>query len=100
MKKRVFEEYLTKVLQLFNLSEENFFNVKRDRTISNARYMLFFLCKRRGIGPTEIIKYVKERGFEVKHPSIIIGANTFKQKIMDDNDYAVAVSRIENSVTV
>ena len=94
MKEEVFEEYVHKVCDIFNLSTKELMSKVKRRDIVDARHLLYFLCYKRPMQIRYIQEYMGKKGYEVGHSSIIHGIAQVKEKIKVDNDYERVYERI------
>lgn len=98
MKQEVFNQYVDKVILLFNVGKEELFEKKKRRDIVDARQLLYYLCHKRPIQINYIQKFMKDNGYDVSHSSIIHGINNVANKISSDKDYLQAFKEITKSV--
>ena len=84
MKKNVFNGYVDKVVDLFNLKTDILFIKSKRKDIVDARHLL---CYERNIQIRYIQEYMACNGYEIGHSSIIYGISQVKYKIEEDADY-------------
>tara|TARA_R100001510_G_C7549890_1_gene134107 strand:+ start:98 stop:391 length:294 start_codon:yes stop_codon:yes gene_type:complete len=97
MKKAIFEKYATAVAKEFHLSEDEMFKRTRSRECVDARFLLYYLCMERPIRTSYIQKYLKERGLDICHSTILHGYKKAKELVDSDPDYknlAKQISRV------
>jgi|TARA_R100000781_G_scaffold114533_1_gene85592 chromosomal replication initiation ATPase DnaA len=97
MKKAIFEKYATAVAKEFHLSEDEMFERTRTRECVDARFLLYYLCMERPIRTSYIQKYLKERGLDICHSTILHGYKKAKELVESDPDYkslAKQISRV------
>jgi chromosomal replication initiation ATPase DnaA len=97
MKKAIFEKYATAVAKEFHLSTDEMFEGSRARECVDARFMLYYLCVERPIRTSYIQRYMKEKGLDVCHSTIIHGYKQAKELVDSDPDYknlAKQISRV------
>tara|TARA_R100001086_G_scaffold246557_2_gene179000 strand:+ start:1897 stop:2190 length:294 start_codon:yes stop_codon:yes gene_type:complete len=87
MKQEIFNNYVKKVCQLFDLTNEEVFTKSKMRERVDARHLLYYLCSKRPMRITYIQKYMKANGYNINHSSIIHGINVMKEKVNEDGDY-------------
>ena len=87
MKKNVFNGYVDKVVDLFNLKTNILFIKSKRKDIVDARHLLYCLCYERNIQIRYIQEYMACNGYEIGHSSIIYGISQVKYKIEEDADY-------------
>lgn len=98
MKKDIFNQYVSKVCELFDIEPDDLIKKTKHRNIVDARQLLFFLCDKRQIQKIYIEKWMNDAGFAVGHSTIIYGINRVKDRMRGDNDYVSIVKDIERSV--
>jgi hypothetical protein len=98
MKKDIFNQYVSKVCELFDIEPDDLIKKTKERNIVDARQLLFFLCEKRQIKIIYIEKWMNDVGFKVGHSTIIHGIRKVKDRIRGDNDYVSIVKDIERSV--
>jgi chromosomal replication initiation ATPase DnaA len=87
MKKGVFNEYLERVLNTFNITEEEIFTKSKRRDLVDARHLLYYLCYHRPMQIRYIQEYMEDYGYKVGHSSIIHGIEQVSDKVSEDMDY-------------
>jgi chromosomal replication initiation ATPase DnaA len=85
---------------MFGISKEELFSKTRIRNIVDARYLLYYMCSTRPMQLTYIQKFLKEEGYDSKHPPLIHGINVVTKRLRDDPDYKVIVEKLKNLVTI
>jgi chromosomal replication initiation ATPase DnaA len=100
MKKEVFNMYAKGVAEVFNIDIAELFNKSRKRELVDARQLLYYLCYTRPMRISMIQDLMNENGYETKHSPIINGIKSMKNKLKEDPDYRVLVSRLQDKVTI
>jgi chromosomal replication initiation ATPase DnaA len=100
MKQDVFNQYVERVLNLFNIESKDFFSKSRKRELVDARQLVYYLCSKRPITVNYIEKFMKERGYDIHRTSISHGVTIVSQKIAEDKDYKSIVQEIERAVHI
>ncbi len=100
MKHDVFNQYVERVADLFNISKEDIFSKSKKREFVDARHLVYYLCSKRPMQVTYIQKYMNEAGYDIKHSSIIHGISAVEQKIAEDKDYVSVVKDVERAVFI
>lgn len=100
MKSDVFNQYVERVTDLFDITKEQLFSKSRMRTLVDARYLLFYLCHKRPMQIMYIQKYMGENGYPTPHSSICHGIASIEKRVADDKDYLTIVKEIEKSVFI
>jgi chromosomal replication initiation ATPase DnaA len=98
MKQDIFNQYVKKVCDRFGITELDLFSKTKKRDVTDARHLLYHLCLSRNIQIHYIQKFLRDKGYEVAHTSIIYGANSVKNKVSEDKDYTSVIRSIESSV--
>ena len=73
MKKDIFEEYVNKVTDRFDISREQLFTKDKSRHLSDARHVLYYLCRERQITLQYIKHYMGANGYDIAPSNIIHG---------------------------
>jgi len=102
MKKEVFNQYAEKIAAMFGIRVEDLFvkTKTRERTIVDARHLLYYMCSTRPMKLVYIQKFLKEEGYETQHPPIIHGVKVVTKRISDDPDYRRIVEELNKSVKI
>lgn len=100
MKVDIFNKYADKVTQLFGITKEGLFSKSKERSLVDARYLLFYLCHKRPMSVSYIQKYMFENGYDTKHTTILYGIKVVQERINADNDYQKVAQSIEKSVSI
>ena len=100
MKSDVFNQYVDRVIDLFNIDRETLFSKLKQRHIVDARQLLYYLCFNRQMQLVIIKKFMNDNGYNIAHNSIINGINVVDQKIKEDKDYQSIVKDIYKAVFI
>jgi chromosomal replication initiation ATPase DnaA len=100
MKQDVFNQYVERVTNMFNISKEDFYSNIKKREFVDARHLVYYLCSKRPMQITYIQRYMNDAGSNVKHPSIIHGISAVEQRILDDKDYISVIKDVERAVFI
>lgn len=92
--------YAKGVAEVFNIDIAELFNKSRKRELVDARQLLYYLCYTRPMRISMIQDLMNENGYETKHSPIINGIKSMKNKLKEDPDYRVLVSRLQDEVTI
>lgn len=95
MKKEVFKEYVEKVTDHFELTDEQLFAKKKDRPIVDARHVLFYLCHKRQITSTYMKHYMSEYGYDIALSAIGHGIKKMTKEVANDPDYATLMNKLQ-----
>lgn len=94
-KKHIFNQYVNKVLETYELDEESLFEKNSKRRVSEPRHMLYYLCYKRNMKLITIQELLEDRGYITKHQPIKHGVNVIAKKIKEDQDYKVLFDRLK-----
>lgn len=100
MKLDIFNQYVDRITELFNISKEEFFSKSKRRDIVDARHLLYYLCHKRPMSLSYIQKFMREGGYAIQHSSVIHGINIVTGRVKDDSDYLQVVKDIEKAVFI
>jgi chromosomal replication initiation ATPase DnaA len=100
MKEDVFNQYVEKVMDIFNISKKELFSKSKKRHIVDARQMLYYLCHTRPMKYIIIQKYMMDNKYKIAHNSIINGVKVVEGRIKEDKDYQDILREIEKSVFI
>lgn len=100
MKQDVFNQYVERVVDLFQVTKEDLFSKSKKRELVDARHLLYYLCSKRPMQVSYIERYMNESGYAIKHSSIIHGISVTEQKLLTDKDYVSIVKDIEKAVFI
>jgi chromosomal replication initiation ATPase DnaA len=100
MKQDVFNQYVDRIVDLFGITKEELFSKSKKREIVDARYLLYYLCFKRPMTIVYIQKYMKERGYDIQHSSVIHGINDVSDRVKEDADYMQIVKEIDKAVFI
>ncbi len=97
MKQDIFDRYVTSVAAEFGVSRESLFVKTKERNLSNARHMLYYLCSKRPIKVTYIVMYMSLNGYDIGHSSVIYGIRQMERRMLEDRDYVRVVNKIQSN---
>lgn len=100
MKSDVFNQYVERVRDLFEVTEEEFFSKSKKRYIVDARYLVYYMCSKRPMKISYIQKYMSENGYTTIHSSVIVGIKSVENKLRVDKDYQTTVKELEKAVFI
>jgi chromosomal replication initiation ATPase DnaA len=95
MKKDIFEEYVNKVTDRFDISREQLFTKDKSRHLSDARHVLYYLCRERQITSTYTKHYMRDNGYDIDLPSIGHGIRKVEKTMTQDPDYINLVNQLK-----
>jgi len=100
MKEDVFNQYVERVIDLFNITKEEFFSKTKKRNIVDARQLVYYLCSERHIQITYIQRYMIDNGLNVVHSVVIHGIKRMNKRIEEDKDYKTIANEIDRAVFI
>jgi chromosomal replication initiation ATPase DnaA len=100
MKQDVFNQYVERVSDLFRIQENDLFSKSKKRELVDARHLIYYLCSKRPMQITYIQKYMKDKGYDIQHSTIIHGIASVEQRLKDDKDYVSVVKDVEKAVFI
>jgi chromosomal replication initiation ATPase DnaA len=100
MKKEVFNQYVDRVVNLFDINKDELFAKNKRRDIADARQLLYYICYKRPMQINYIQKFMKENGYPISHSSIIHGINCVERKMTSDKDYFNVMKEITKAVSI
>jgi chromosomal replication initiation ATPase DnaA len=95
MKEEIFNLYVDRVASAFKLQRSDLFIKTKKREYVDARHLLYYLCYKRPIRMSYIIKYMADNGYNAQHSSVVNGVNAVEKRMKYDRDY-VNIVRIIN----
>lgn len=100
MKKEIFDAYVGIILQRFYLKEEELFKKDKRRSVSNARFLLYYLCNERNMTLAEIQKFMGEYGYNLYHSTVRHGIKIMSEMVENDIDYKDLVQNIKKTIRI
>mgnify|MGYP003349601901 CR=1 FL=1 len=100
MKRQIFNQYVEKICSLFSITSDDLISSNKRGDLSDARHMLYYLCSKRQISVSNILKYLADMGLKTSHSVISYGIKSVEDKFNNDNDYVQVITKIEKSVTI
>lgn len=95
MKKDIFETYVDRVAERFDIPREQLFTKDKSRRISDARHVLYYLCRERQITSSYTKHYMGENGYSIDLPSIGHGLKRVEEHIKNDPDYITLIDQLK-----
>ena len=96
MKEYIFKQYLDNILNHLSIPLEELLDEPKERRITEARFMLYYLCHLRGMKVVEIQSYMKSQGYDVALPIIKYGLDRADEIIANDSDYKYIVKKLQD----
>jgi chromosomal replication initiation ATPase DnaA len=98
MKKDIFDNYVKLICDRFGITPEELFTKNKQRTLADARQLLYYMCYNRKLQVTHIKKYMLDNGYYVQHPTVIHGIKEIQKKMLDDSDYVRVINQLNELV--
>ncbi len=95
MKKDIFEGYVDRVANRFGISREQLFTKDKSRHLSDARHVLYYLCRERQITSSYTKHYMGDNGYNIDLPSIGHGVRRVEDHIKNDPDYTTLINELK-----
>ena len=67
------DHMVSQVSKLCRVTESEMFSKTRQTHIAEARFLFYALCKVNKMGPVDVLRYMKTRGYEVTHGAVVYG---------------------------
>lgn len=101
MKREIFNQYVTKVANQFQISEAEIFANDKRQVVSQARHLLYYLCFYRPMTLKQIDDYMRERGYNnIRYNHVMHGIKAATKRVNEDADYQIVVDRIEKATKI
>ena len=98
MKQDIFNTYIEKVCDIFNVDEKILFKKVKRQDVVDARHLLYYLCSERLMKGVYIMEYMAEKGYIIDSSSIRYGINAVKKRARKDKDYKIFIKNIKNEI--
>jgi chromosomal replication initiation ATPase DnaA len=98
MKKDIFDRYAHAVADEFGIPTDALFMKTKERHITHARHMLFYLCHKRMMNIASIMLYMRNNEYETGHSSIIYGIHKTESRMDEDSDYVSVAKKIQEKI--
>ena len=95
MKAHIFNQYTSKIAEIFGIEESEIFEKSKRRDLVDARHMLYYTCSKRPMRVVYIQKYMKDRGYDIGHTSILHGIEVAKKRVKSEKDYKSLIKAIQ-----
>lgn len=100
MKSDIFNQYVERISELFNIDRTELFSKSKRRDLVDARHLLYYLCYKRPMNLSYIQRFMKDNGYSIQHSSVIHGINTVATRVKEDSDYMQVVKDLEKAVFI
>lgn len=99
MKTEIIKQYVDEICQRFELTRDEFFSKTKERRITDARQMFFYLCIERNMSLKFVENYMTKHGLTTASTTILHHSVQMKRKIEDDKDIKKIVKNIARCVS-
>ena len=80
------DERVSEVCDMCRVTENEMFSKTRETHIAESRFIFYALCKEDGCKPVDILRYMKTRGYNVTHGTIVYGQKKGEQIVKTINN--------------
>ena len=94
MKQLIFNQYVEKISDTFNVTKEEMFEKNKKRNVVESRYMLYYMCFNRPMKIERIKEYMASGGYMISHRTIIYGIDQIQERSKFDIDYMDVVKEL------
>ena len=98
MKQDIFYRFVDQITHRFDITKEELYSKTKKQEVSDARHMLYFTAKKRGIPTPWIQKYMALNGYETSYNTIHAGIKKIEKLIKDDQDYHHVADEISECI--
>jgi len=95
MKQEIFDMYVDSVIHHFGLTRDQLFTKDKSRHISDARHVLYYICKTRPMTTAYIKKYMGNNGYDISPGNILHGIKKVESHIETDPDYTTLINSMK-----
>mgnify|MGYP003134939651 CR=1 FL=1 len=96
MKQYIFDQFVNNIINHTGLTREQLFSNTKRSDSSNARKVLFKLCRDRGISNKSIENYMNENGYTCHNNTIRQALSSLELMISNDPDIAVIIKKLSS----
>lgn len=104
MKHKIFDKYLADILKVFRIDEKDFFSSTKNRSIVDAKQLLYYMCSKRQMRVSAIREMMllagQKHGFNIHMANIQKGVKRAQALVDSDDDYFKVMKRIEDSTFI
>jgi len=98
MKYQTFKNIAKAVSYIFQISEAQIYSKNSTSSVSDARFLLYYLCVQQKMKKVTIKEYMERNGYITGHSNIIYGLGVVEEKIKEDKDYSVVINKIQSNL--
>tara|TARA_Y100000004_G_C8922364_1_gene416009 strand:- start:618 stop:986 length:369 start_codon:yes stop_codon:yes gene_type:complete len=78
------DEVMSTITSKCRVNDNEFLTQTKESHITEARYLFYAACTKNGIGPSDISRYMKNKGLDVAHSTVIYGINKIQKAAKKD----------------
>ena len=93
IKRKTFDMYFKEVSDAFGI---DILSNTRERDYTDARFVLYYLCRENNMRLKQIQEYLSDLGFSVSHTNIVYGHSHVSSLINKDDEMKQLVDSIRN----
>jgi chromosomal replication initiation ATPase DnaA len=93
IKRKTFDMYFKEVSDAFGI---DILSNTRERDYTDARFVLYYLCRENNMRLKQIQEYLSDLGFSVSHTNIVYGHSHVSSLINKDEEMKQLVDSIRN----
>lgn len=93
IKRKTFDMYFKEVSDAFGI---DILSDTRERDYTDARFVLYYLCRENNMRLKQIQEYLSDLGFSVSHTNIVYGHSHVSSLINKDEEMKQLVDSIRN----
>jgi hypothetical protein len=97
MKRDLYNRILQQILDRYKITKDELYESTKMHDVVNARYLLFYVCKKNGISVSRLQILLKEDGFNVTTPTVLRGIQAMENRILEDTDYISIIKSINTN---
>lgn len=97
MKKDLYNRILQQILDRYKITKSDLYETTKMHDVVNARYLLFYVCKKNGISISRLQILLKDDGYNVTSPTILRGISAMEKRILEDTDYISIIKSINTN---
>ena len=99
MKKNIFNKYVDKVCETYDMKKEDLFTKDKRTDFAGARHLLYYLSIESPMQIAQLRRYMKDNGYDISHSSIYHGYNKVTDLVKDDKQISKIVKNIQQECT-
>ena len=96
MKQYIFDQFVSNILLHTGLTREQIFTNTKKSEVSNARKVLYKLCRDRGFSYKAIEGYMNDNGYTCHNNTIQQALSSLDKIIANYPDYAIIIKKLSN----